>query len=128
MGARSAAKSPNIVDEMVKHVQENALGATFGALSDPTRRAIVERLTEGEATVGELAEPFEMSLPAVSKHLTVLEEAGLLTRTKEGRVRHCELVEEPLRDALQWIATYGRFWEDQLDSLEKFVAQSRKKR
>jgi DNA-binding transcriptional ArsR family regulator len=111
---------------MVNH--SDSLDATFHALADPTRRSIVERLSSGEATVGELAEPFEMSLPAVSKHLTVLEKAGLLTRMKDGRVRHCELVEEPLGDAMKWIATYGRFWGDRLGSLERFLAESRKRR
>ena len=106
-------------------VKSQKLDATFGALSDPTRRAIVERLTRGEASVGELAEPFEISLPAVSKHLTVLEEAGLLVRIKEGRMRRCRLIEEPMREALEWIASYGSFWEGQLDSLEKLLAESK---
>lgn len=106
-------------------VKGDSLDATFGALSDPTRRAIVERLTKGEAAVGELAEPFDMSLPAISKHLTVLERAGLVERTKEGRTRRCRLHEEPMRDALEWIASYGRFWEGQLGSLERFLAESK---
>src|SRR5436309_13602117 len=105
---------------MVKH-ERDPLDATFAALGDPTRRAIVERLSRGEASVSELAEPFEMSLPAVSKHLTVLEDAGLITRRKDGRVRHCELKEEPMRAAMQWIASYGRFWGDQLESLGRFL-------
>ena len=104
----------------------DSLGSTFSALADPTRRAIVERLTRGDVSVGELAEPFDMSLPAISKHLSVLEDAGLLVRTKEGRVRHCRLIEEPLRDALEWIATYGSFWEGRLDSLGEFLARSPK--
>ena len=106
-------------------VKGDSLDATFGALSDPTRRGIVERLAKGDASVGELAEPFEMSLPAISKHLTVLERAGLVERTKEGRTRRCRLHEEPMRDALEWIASYGRFWEGQLDSLERFLAESK---
>lgn len=106
-------------------VKSQRLDATFGALSDPTRRAIVERLTRGEASVGELAEPFDISLPAISKHLTVLEDAGLLVRVKEGRTRRCRLVEDPMREALAWIATYGSFWEGQLDSLERLLAKSR---
>jgi DNA-binding transcriptional ArsR family regulator len=106
-------------------VKSASLDSTFGALSDPTRRAIVERLTRGEVSVGELAQPFDMSLPAISKHLTVLERAGLVERIKEGRMRRCRLVEEPMRDALQWIATYGQFWEGQLDSLERFLAESK---
>ena len=117
-----------MLSQMVKRPAEDHLGATFGALADPTRRAIIERLTRGEASVGELAEPFEISLPAISKHLSVLEDAGLLTRTKEGRTRNCRLIEEPMRDALEWIATYGSFWEGQLESLDRFLAQSRKSR
>src|SRR5438552_10078391 len=105
-----------MLSQMVKRAGD-PLGATFGALADPCRRAIVERLTRGEASVGELAEPFEMSLPAISKHLSVLEDAGLLVRTKEGRIRRCRLIEAPMRDAFEWIAMYGSFWEGQLDSL-----------
>ena len=104
-------------------VKSRSLDATFGALADPTRRAIVERLMRGDAAVGELAEPFDMSLPAISKHLTVLERAGLIERVKDGRTRRCRLLEGPMRDALEWIAIYGRFWEGQLDSLERFLAQ-----
>jgi DNA-binding transcriptional ArsR family regulator len=96
-----------ILNQMVKG---RSLDATFGALSDPTRRTIVERLTRGDASVGELARPFDISLPAISKHLTVLEEAGLLVRTREGRTRRCRLVDEPIREVLEWIAGYGRFW------------------
>ena len=95
-----------------------SLDAVFGALSDPTRRAILERLAEGEAAVSELAEPFDMTLPAITRHLGVLEAAGLLTSRKEGRVRHCRRVEEPLRDAIAWIVRYGAFWEERLDNLE----------
>ena len=101
-----------------------SLDAVFAALADPTRREILARLSQGEASVKELAEPFEMTLPGVSKHLGVLEKAGLLIRTKEGRVRHCRLVSEPMGEALRWIAHYGRFWEEQFDSLERFLADS----
>ena len=106
-------------------VKGASLNVTFGALSDPTRRAIVERLARGDASVGELAEPFDMSLPAVSKHLTVLERAGLVERVKEGRTRRCRLIDEPMREALAWIAGYGRFWEGQLDSLERLLGESK---
>jgi DNA-binding transcriptional ArsR family regulator len=105
---------------MVKRKPDH-LDATFGALSDPTRRAIVERLSRGKASVSELAEPFDMSLPGFSRHLGVLEDAGLIERRKEGRVRNCELKEDPMRAAMQWIATYGRFWDDQLASLGRFL-------
>lgn len=84
----------------------------------------MQRLTAGEASVGELAEPFQMSLPAVSKHLGVLEEAGLLTRERRGKVRYCRLVAEPMRGALEWIADYGRFWEEQFDSLAEYLAET----
>jgi DNA-binding transcriptional ArsR family regulator len=116
----SAGTSGYNVNQMVKR-GAGLLDATFGALADPTRRAIVERLSRGEATVGELAEPFDMSLPAVSKHLSVLERAGLVVRMKDGRMRHCRLIEEPMRDAFEWIGSYGSFWEGKLDSLGRFL-------
>jgi DNA-binding transcriptional ArsR family regulator len=111
---------------MVKRAPES-LDAVFSALADPTRREILARLADdGDATVTELAEPFDMSLAAVSKHLGVLEEAGLLTRQKSGRVRNCRLVSEPLQPALRWIVEYGAFWEEQFDSLERYLSQSPK--
>lgn len=109
---------------MVKYSQD-ALDATFTALADPTRRAILARLARGEASVGELAEPFEMSLPAVSKHLRVLENAGLLLRQKDGRVRRCHLIGAPLGEAADWISRYRRFWEDQLESLARYLEEQR---
>lgn len=108
---------------MVKY-QDNDLDVTFAALADPTRRAILARLATGDASVGELAEPFAMSLPAVSKHLGVLEEAGLLTRQKDGRVRRCHLEPEPMRHAAQWIEQYRQFWESQLDSLARYLEET----
>jgi DNA-binding transcriptional ArsR family regulator len=115
--------SAAIVNPMVKQ-SPASLDAVFSALADPTRRQIVKRLSAGDASVSELAEPFEMSLPAVSKHLGVLEDAGLLTREKEGRVRHCRLVPEPMQEALEWIARYGRFWEQQFDSLAQYLSET----
>lgn len=106
--------------------ERRSLDAVFGALADPTRRVILERLTEGEATVSELAQPFDVSLPAISRHLRVLEQAGLLARRKDGRLIHCRLVEDPLRDAIAWIVQYGAFWEERLDSLEALFAGSPK--
>ena len=97
------------------------LDLTFGALADPTRRAILARLTEGDATVGELAHPFDMSRPAISKHLRVLERAGLVVRTREGRASRCELDAEPMRDAADWVDRYRRFWESQLESLSRYL-------
>ena len=101
-----------------------SLDAVFGALADPIRRAIVERLTQGEATVSELAQPFDVSLPAISRHLRVLGDADLITRRKDGRVHHCRLVEDSLTDAISWIVHYGAFWEERLDSLEALLARS----
>jgi DNA-binding transcriptional ArsR family regulator len=89
----------------------------FAALADPTRRAIVQRLTAGEASVSELSEPFAMTLTAVAKHLRVLADAGLVQHRKHGRVRTVRLASEPLRDAHAWLGEYARFWEGQLDSL-----------
>lgn len=105
---------------MVNYMSDS-LGATFAALADPTRRAILERLARGEASVTELAEPFQVSLPAISKQLRVLEQAGLLIREKEGRVRRCRLDAEPMKEAAEWLARYRRYWERQLDSLADYL-------
>jgi DNA-binding transcriptional ArsR family regulator len=99
------------------------LSATLSALADPTRRAILARLAAGEATVGELAEPFAMSLPAVSKHLRVLERAGLITRGREAQWRPCRLAPEPLRDLSAWLETYRRHWDARFDRLETYLAE-----
>ena len=101
--------------------QSAPLDATFHALADPTRRAILLRLADGPLPVGELAQPFDMSLPAVSKHLRVLSRAGLLAQEKSGRVRHCTLIAGPMRNADQWIRHYRQFWEGQLDALDHFL-------
>jgi DNA-binding transcriptional ArsR family regulator len=95
----------------------DALSATFGALADPTRRAILARLAESEASVTELAEPFAMSLPAVSKHLKVLERAGLISRGRTAQWRPCRLAPEPLQEAADWLEAYRRFWDESLDRL-----------
>jgi len=94
------------------------LSATYAALADPTRRAILARLAAGEATVGELAEPFAMSLPAVSKHLKVLERAGLIARRRKAQWRPCRLEARPLKDAAQWLEHYRHFWDDSFDRLD----------
>src|SRR5258708_1228406 len=94
------------------------LSTTFAALSDPTRRAILARLIQGEITVNELAEPFDMSLPAISRHLKVLERAGLISRGREAQWRPCRLDAAPMRDAVDWLEQYRRFWEQSLDRLE----------
>jgi len=98
--------------------QSDRLDATFAALADPTRRAILARLTEGEATVSELAAPFAISLPAVSRHLKVLEHAGLIDRTRTAQWRHSSLRAEPLRQAAGWMEPYRRFWDANLDRLD----------
>jgi DNA-binding transcriptional ArsR family regulator len=95
------------------------LTRTFAALADPTRRAILGRLAEGEATVGELAEPFPISSQAVSKHLKVLERAGLITRGRTAQLRPSRLQAAPLQDAVDWLETYRRFWEDGFDRLDE---------
>jgi DNA-binding transcriptional ArsR family regulator len=98
------------------------LDATFGALADPTRRAILMRLSGGERSIGELAAQFDMTLPGVSKHVRVLESAGLTEIRREGRVRRCRLVGAPLRDAQAWIVKYQAFWEEQLDQFAAYLA------
>jgi DNA-binding transcriptional ArsR family regulator len=107
---------------MVYHSQ--ALDATFSALSDPTRRDILSRLTTGDRTISELASRFEMSLPAVSKHIRVLQRAGLATVEREGRVRRASLTAAPMRAALAWIEHYRRFWESELDLLAAYLEGS----
>jgi len=97
------------------------LSTIFSALADPTRRAILARLVSGEASVTELAEPFEMILPAVSKHLKVLERAGLVARSRAAQWRPCRLQAGPLKDAADWLDHYRRFWEQSLDRLEDYL-------
>lgn len=98
------------------------LSAVFGALADPTRRAILARLTEGEATVAALAEPFSMSQPAVSRHLKVLEQAGLISRTRRATARLSRLEAQPLRAATAWLAGYRKYWEESYDRLDELLA------
>jgi DNA-binding transcriptional ArsR family regulator len=107
---------------MVNNIQD--LNSIFAALADPTRRAIVERLAEGDSTVTELAQPFEMSLPAVSKHLKYLERAGLLVREVDGRVHHCRLRPDPLQQAAQWMNRYRHFWEGQFEALAGYLEET----
>ena len=97
------------------------LTTTFSALADPTRRAILAKLSSGEASVTELAEPFKMSLPAVSKHLKVLERAGLITRSREAQWRPCQLEAGPLKDVADWIEHYRRFWTESFDRLDDYL-------
>lgn len=97
------------------------LSSVFSALADPTRRAILARLALGETTVGELAAPFEMSLPAVSKHLRVLEGAGLIEREKQGRLRRCHMRAAAMKEAAEWLESYRAFWEGRLDALARYL-------
>ena len=108
---------------MVNYTEET-LNNTFAALADPTRRAILKRLSFGDSSVTALAEPFDVSLPAISKQLRVLERAGLLTQEKDGRVRRCRLEALPMKEAVEWIAQYQRFWENQLESLANFLEET----
>ena len=111
---------------MVKY-SSNQLDSIFGALSDPTRRAIVRRLASEGATVTELAEPFAMSLPAISKHLRVLQEAGLVSRTKDGRIHRLQLEVGALEDAIGWLEQNRQFWEIKLAALQEFVTKPKKR-
>jgi len=99
------------------------LSSTFAALADPTRRAILARLARGEASVTELAEPFDMSLPGISKHLKVLEHAGLITRSRAAQGRPCRLRARPLKGAADWLEHYRSFWEQSLDRLEDYLKE-----
>ncbi len=103
--------------------QADQLSATFAALADPTRRAILARLARGQVTVTELAKPFDMTMPAISKHLKVLERAGLVERGREAQYRPCTLNGRPLKDADEWIERYRRFWEQSLDRLDTYLQE-----
>jgi len=109
---------------MVIHAMPpDPLSTTYAALADPTRRAILARLASGEASVSELAEPFEMSLPAVSKHLKVLQRAGLIARGRKAQWRPCRLEAGPLKDAADWLENYRRFWDQSLARLDEYLGQ-----
>jgi len=109
-------------------IAADPLSTTFAALSDPTRRAILARLSRGNATVLELAEPFDLSLPAISKHLKVLERAGLVTRGREAQWRPCQLRARPLREASDWIEAYRQLWEQRLDRMAEYLEELQKRR
>jgi DNA-binding transcriptional ArsR family regulator len=112
---------------MVTATAPDPIGNTFAAIADPTRRAILSRLASGEASVTEIAEPFEMSLPAVSKHLKVLERAGLIARSREAQWRPCRLDARPLRDAADWVERYRRHWEESFDRLDNYLRELQEK-
>jgi DNA-binding transcriptional ArsR family regulator len=105
----------------------DGLSSTFEALSDPTRRAMLARLAAGEASVTELAEPFSMSLPAVSRHLKVLERAGLISRRRSAQWRPCRLAPGPLKEATEWLDAYRRFWDESLDNLMDYLKELQSK-
>jgi DNA-binding transcriptional ArsR family regulator len=105
----------------------DGLSSTFEALADPTRRAMLVRLAAGEASVTELAEPFSMSLPAVSRHLKVLERAGLISRSRSAQWRPCRLAPGPLKEATEWLDEYRRFWDESLDNLADYLKELQSK-
>lgn len=106
---------------------QDHLSSTFSALADPTRRAILARLTTGECTVNELAEPFNVTLPAITKHLKVLENAGLIERSRQAQYRPCKLNPEPLKAANSYIETYRQFWEESFDRLDAYLKELQEK-
>ena len=108
-------------------MQSDSLSTIFAALADPTRRAILARLAEGEASVTELAEPFAMTLPAISKHLKVLERAGLIERSREAQWRPCRLRADPLKQASSWIDQYRQHWEEKFDRLDQYLQELQSK-
>ena len=111
----------------LQQAQPDPLSATFSALADPTRRAILARLASGEISVTKLAEPFEMSMPAISKHLKVLERAGLIARGREAQWRPCRLEAGPLKDVSEFAEKYRRFWEESFDRLDVYLAELKNK-
>lgn len=108
--------------------QDHLIETTFSALADPTRRAVVQALSNGSATVSQLAGPFNMALPSFTQHLGVLETAGLIVSKREGRTRICSLNPQPLRDAEAWMASYRRQWEDRFDRLDAHLATAKKEK
>jgi DNA-binding transcriptional ArsR family regulator len=115
-----------MVNQMVKYAP-NVLNRTFAALADPTRRRILEHLARGDRCVTDLARPHRMSLPAVSKHLRVLEKAGLLRRRRYGRLHEMQLEAKPLKEAAQWVEEYRKFWEGSLDRLAEYLEKAHKR-
>lgn len=115
-----------LYNEKVKYMSDH-LSVTFSALADPTRRAILARLTTGEISVTELAEPFKMSMPAISRHLKVLERAGLIERGREAQWRPCRLKATPLKEVAGWVGNYRRFWEQSFDRLDQYLMEMQRK-
>jgi DNA-binding transcriptional ArsR family regulator len=125
-GRESSVDRTKFICHIGNHMVTNdrTLDRTFAALSDSTRRAILARLARGDASVGQLAEPFRVSRPAISKHLRVLERAGLVRRARHGRVSRCELDAAAMREAAEWVERYRKFWEGQLDALARYVERA----
>jgi DNA-binding transcriptional ArsR family regulator len=109
------------------HMPADQLSLTFSALADPTRRAILARLLSGECSVSDLAEPFDMTMPAVSKHLRVLEHAGLIARRRDAQWRRCRIEADRLKDVADWVERYRPVWEERLDRLDQYLKQMKKK-
>jgi DNA-binding transcriptional ArsR family regulator len=108
----------------VVNYNQHQLDLAFGALAHPIRRGILARLSTGEATIAELAEPFKVSAPAISKHMRILEEAGLLSRKKQGREHHCRLEQKRMKEAEAWIENHRKFWDERLDALEHYLKEN----
>lgn len=104
--------------------RQHRLDLAFSALAHPIRRGILARLSTGEATIAELAKPFKVSAPAISKHMRILEEAGLLSRKKQGREHHCRLEQKRMKEAQAWIENHRRFWSERLDALERYLKEN----
>ena len=115
------------MDGAVRTMSPDRLSTTFSALADPTRRAILARLASGEKSVTELAQPFDISLPAVTKHLKVLEHAGLIARSREAQWRPCRLQATPLKDIAKWVEYYRRHWEESFDKLDTYLKELQRK-
>jgi DNA-binding transcriptional ArsR family regulator len=115
-----------LISQLVNYMPD-ALNTTFAALSDPTRRAILARLALGETSVKELSEPFSISAPTITKHLKVLERAGLISRSRDAQWRPCRLEAAPLREVSQWVENYRRFWEEKFASLDNYLSDLQKK-
>ena len=128
LGAAAIGSTNRFISQVVESMTTaDPISGIFAALADPTRRAIVARLATGEATVNELAAPFPISMQAISKHLNVLERAGLIARTREAQWRRCRLEPGPLRDLASWVGQYQRHWEERYDTLDAYLSDLRQK-
>jgi DNA-binding transcriptional ArsR family regulator len=123
MRTQTQRQTPKTQSQGQMQIETDSLSVTFAALADPTRRAILARLATGEATVTELAAPFDMSLPAISKHLKVLQRAGLIEQGRQAQWRPCRLKSERLRDVADWVGQYRRYWEESFDRLDDYLRE-----